>query len=309
MFNRQENDAPRQSYVSKFGIMASAGAIAVGLTAFDGYYTIGETERGLMYTFSKLTTTDSSQIAQPGFHLKIPFVQSVRKIPVGVNEVTLDNVNIYTRDSQDLDATISYQYQIPESSLIEIAKRLPTNDNIDSIVQNTIMQALKASFGKTEATDVPNERNEVMASATENANNLLFRDWEINVTTINMPNFNFNPIYQGAIAKATEMKAEAERARQEVEKTRAEAASALAKAEGVANAVRTAADANLYATEKAAEGQRLIVSVIGQENAPAYWFTEKWNGIAPVAIGGSNVSLTDLSTAVLPGKKPEPTMP
>lgn len=309
----------RDEYKQRLGfpvktVAGVAIASAIGLaTAFNSFYTVGETERGLIYTFSKLTTTDAGNIVQPGIHFKIPFAQHVRHMPVGVNEVNLRDINIYTRDSQDLNAVISYQYEIPESSLITIAKKLPTNDNVSSIVENTVLQALKASFGQTEATDVPQERNEVMKSATENADSLLYRDWNINVKTINMPNFEFNPIFKSAIANATEMKADAERARQEVEKTKAEADSAVAKATGQANAERTAADAalyvaqkradaQLYATEKASAGQKLLISVIGEDNAPAYWFNEKWNGVTPTVMGGSNVSVTDMSSAIVPSQ-------
>lgn len=322
----QNRDASRRGgYISKFALVAGAGALAAGITVFDGYYTVGETERGLVYTFSKLdadtvindNSSPKTDVKEPGIHAKIPFVQSVRKIPVGVNEVTLENVNIYTSDSQDLNATISYQYQIPEASLVDIAKKLPTNASIDSIVQNTILQALKASFGQTEATKVPSTRNEIMKSATANADDLLYRNWKIHVNAINMPNFEFNPVFKEAIANATKMKADAERASQDVEKTKAEAASALAKAEGEANSVRTTADAalyaqqkeadgTLYATQKAAEGQKLLIGVIGNDNAPAYWFTQQWNGVTPAVIGGSNVSVTDLSAAIIPSKAATP---
>ena len=291
----------------KFGFMVGGGLLAL-VAVNDSYYQIGETERGLIYTFGKLTTQETTDIKQPGPHFKAPFIQSVRRMPVGVKEVTHESVNIYTRDSQDLDAKISYQYQIPESSLLAIARKLAGNDSVESIVDNTVMQALKASFGKMEATDVPEQRDETMISAAKNADHLLFSNWKINVSTINMPNFDFNPGYKEAIVRATQMKAEAERARQEVEKTKAEADSAFAKADGEARAIERTADAKLYETQKAAEGQERLIAVIGQENMPAYWFNEKWSGIAPQVIGGTNVSVTDIAAAIVP-KGPAATQP
>lgn len=299
----------------KAAALGGAGLLAIS-AVFGSAYTIGETERGLVYTFGKLSAESTADIKQQGLHFKLPFVQSVRRMPVGVQERILDKVNIYSKDSQDFDAKIQYIYQIPEASLIPIARKLPSNDQIDSIVENNVLQALKGSMGKREATDIPSTRNEAVAEATVAANSQVTHAIGIGVNSMTMPNFEWNPTFKAAIAKLSEMKAEAKRAEEAVAKTRAEAESVAAKAKGDADATKAAADAdayskkaqadaNLYAMTKAAEGETKIIGAIGRENLSSYWFKETWDGKLPVAVGGSNVNLNNMeAVAAAAGRKP-----
>lgn len=291
----------------KLGSYVAGGLVALS-AAYSSFFTVGETERGLLYTFGKLSTNDTADIKKPGLNFKIPFVQSVRRMPVGIQERVLDKENIYSQDSQDFDARIQYVYQIPESSLIEIAKKLPTNDSIDSIVQNNVLQALKGNFGKKEATDIPSTRNESVAAARADADTQVKAAIGIGINSLTMPNFEWNPKFKESVAKASQMKAEAERARQEVEKTKAEADSAIEVARGQAESKKKLADANLYDLTKAAEGQRKLIEAVGRENLSAYWFKETWNGQLPHAVGGTNMAVTDVNAlaAAAQGKKQEP---
>ncbi len=225
-----------------------------------------------------------------------------------MQERVLDKVNIYSKDSQDFDAKIQYVFQIPESSLINIAKKLPTNDQIETIVENNVLQALKGSFGKEEATDIPSKRNESVAAARLDADKRVQDAIGIAIASMTMPNFEFNGAFKQSVARASQMKADAERARQEVEKTKAEADSTAAKAKGEADAKRNIADAELYALTKAAEGQRKLIEAVGRENLTAYWFKETWNGQLPHAVGGANLAITDMNSlaAAAQGKKQEP---
>lgn len=288
----------------KVGSLVAGGLLAVS-AAWSSFFTVGETERGLLYTFGKLSTENTQDIKKQGLNFKIPFIQTVRAMPVGIQERVLDKVNIYSKDSQDFDAKIQYVFQIPESSLIDIAKKLPSNGQIDSIVENNVLQALKDSMGKQEATDIPFTRNEAVAAAHTNADKQVKAAIGIGINSLTMPNFEFNPKFKEAVARTSQMKAEAERARQEVEKTKAEADGAEARAKGEAEAKKKLADADLYAMTKAAEGQTKLIQAVGRENLSAYWFKETWNGQLPQAVGGTNMTVTDLNalSAAAQGKK------
>jgi membrane protease subunit HflC len=304
---------PKKAF--KLAALGATGLVAVS-AIFGSAYTVGETERGLVYTFGKLSAESATDVKQQGLHFKLPFVQSIRKMPVGIQERVIDKVNIYSKDSQDFDARIQYVYQIPESSLIDIARKLPSNDQIDSIVENNVLQALKGSMGKREATDIPSTRNEAIAEAKNDANKQVTAAIGIGVNSMTMPNFEWNPAFKTAIGRLSEMKADAKRAEEAVAKTKAEADSVAAKAKGEAEATKAAADAeayskkaqadaNLYSMSKAAEGETKIIGSIGRENLSNYWFKETWDGKLPVAVGGSNVNLNSMeAVAAAAGRKP-----
>jgi len=284
-----------QQYFTPKRIAATAFASVAALTsvaaAYDSFFTIAETERGLMYNMGKLAANDVSDLRKPGLNFKLPFVQSVKKMPIGQQQIPLENENIYTKDSQDLNATILLTYNLPEANLINIARR---NPDYGRVLVDTVRQALKDSFGRKEATDIPATRNAIMRDATDNARTLVNNQLGINIQNITMPNFDYNNAFKSAIVRATQMKAEAERARQEVEKIKAESDSKRETAHALADVARTTADANLYKAQKEAQGIQAITGAIGEKNLPQYWAMQRWNGQLPTVTGGS-VPVVDVS--------------
>jgi regulator of protease activity HflC (stomatin/prohibitin superfamily) len=262
---------------------AAFAALMTATAAYDSFFIVPETSRGLIYNMGKLAAKDPSDLRRPGLNFKLPFVQSAKLMPVSLQQINLEKENIYTKDSQDLDANIQITYTLPEDKLVDIARN---NPNYGPVLIQTVRQALKDSFGRTEATDIPSTRNILMKDSTDNARKLVSDQLGIRIQNITMPNFEYNNAFKAAVVRATQMKAEAERSRQEVEKTKAEAESKREAARGSADAVKIAADADLHRAQKEAEGFRALTGAIGEKNLPAYWNSQKWDGKLPTVNGG-----------------------
>ncbi len=268
---------------SKKNLAIGASALALLVGVSSSVYTVPETYRGLVYEWNKLATSDTSELKKPGLHFKVPVWQSVKMMPVGQQTINLEKENIYTKDSQDLDAAIQITYNLPETKLVDIARN---NPNYDSVLIQTVRQALKDSFGRTEATDIPSTRNTLMQASTENARKLVDAQLGIHVQNVTMPNFEYSPAFKQSIVRASQMKADAERARQEVEKDKAQADSAREIAKGKADAAIQAArgEAEAINLRATAEAKRLDLEGAALARNPGIKelrLIEKWNGEVP----------------------------
>lgn len=286
----------------KLAALASAGLVAV-VGALGSFNTIDQNDRGLVYTFGKLSTKDKADIRQPGLNFKFPLVQEIRTTKVVLQEKILENESIYTKDNQEIHGNISIQFTVPEDNLIDIALN---NPNYEAIMVTNVRQALKDSFGKAEATNIASNRDAVMATASSNVKSSVADALHINVHKVQLPNFEFEPNFKAAIATAVNMKAQAESARLEVEKDKNKADSAIQTARGKAESTKLQADADyvratkeadgeLYKLNKQAEGQQRLAGAIGQGNLRDYWFNQTWNGQLPAVSGGQAIVSTDLA--------------
>ena len=78
--------------VGQISLLALLALLAL-ITVFSSFYTIKSTERGVLSTFGKI----SSGVIEDGLHVKIPFIQTVKK--VNVQQKKFDGTeNSYTRD-------------------------------------------------------------------------------------------------------------------------------------------------------------------------------------------------------------------
>lgn len=63
-------------------VIAAAAAVALGILALFGpVYTVGEQEQAVVTTFGAVTSTEEA-----GAHLRIPIIQSVRKVPTYITQ-------------------------------------------------------------------------------------------------------------------------------------------------------------------------------------------------------------------------------
>lgn len=286
----------------KLAALGGAGLLALA-AAYSGTTVIDQSDRGLVYTFGKLSSLTKDEIRQPGLNFSIPFVQEISKKKVVLQEILLPQESIYTKDSQEIKGNVSIQFRTPEDSLIHIALNNPLYQNI--LISN-VRQALKDTFGKTEATSIASNRDEVMIRASKNVKDTVENALGVEVSRIQLPDFEFEANFKASIVSAMSMKAEAEKAKLAVAKAESEADSSIQAARGRAESTKLqaeadfvkaqkAADGELYKLNKQAEGQQRLAAAIGQNNLASYWFNQTWNGALPTVNGGQAVVTTDIA--------------
>lgn len=279
----------------------AAGAAIVGVLLYDSSYTIEETERGLSYTFGSLDPQGPAEVLRPGLHWKLPFAQTVRLMPVDIQSLVMGQVRTYTRDNQEMTATLVVNYRLPGEQLVRIAQRNPDFiQKLDAMTQDRFKKVL----GVKESADISQQRREIVAEVTEDVARSALELYGIEVLEVQMPRFNFKAQFENAVELAaiekTKVKAQEQiRAQEAIKaetakiKAAGQADAAIEAARGKRDSIKLEADAVAYKIEregaaKAAASEQLAAALAQNPWLVQYKLAEQWDGRYPAFVGGPN---------------------
>ena len=140
--------------VGQISLLALLALLAL-ITVFSSFYTIKSTERGVLSTFGKI----SSGVIEDGLHVKIPFIQTVKK--VNVQQKKFDGTeNSYTRDVQTSEVQYTINYDLVRENVNNLIRNVG-DDYHNRIVVPFIRSAMKQAFGNFAATEIVENRDAV----------------------------------------------------------------------------------------------------------------------------------------------------
>jgi len=179
---------------SKFGILIllGFGLIILGLATF----TVNERELAIKLQVGEVVRSDY----EPGIHLKIPFIQSVRKFPKRILTISDRPDRIFTAERLALQVDFFVKWRIIDSVQFYIStggsQRL-ANDRLSEIIKNAIV----TEFGKRSVQEaISVERAELikdmLATASSAAQGLGVELIDVRVKQVEFPDDVRNSVYQ-----------------------------------------------------------------------------------------------------------------
>ena len=179
---------------SKFGILIllGFGLIILGLATF----TVNERELAIKLQVGEVVRSDY----EPGIHLKIPFIQSVRKFPKRILTISDRPDRIFTAERLALQVDFFVKWRIIDSVQFYIStggsQRL-ANDRLSEIIKNAIV----TEFGKRSVQEaISVERAELikdmLATASSAAQGLGVELIDVRVKQVEFPDDVSNSVYQ-----------------------------------------------------------------------------------------------------------------
>lgn len=253
-------------------IIVSTFIFIVAITVlFGSWYTIDQTERGVITTNGAITGT-----AEPGLHFKTPLIDSVNKISIQTNKyhTTMES---YSRDQQPASITVSVNYHINAGTVEKVYSEFQNVDNlIDRIIAPRVNQSTKTVFGKFSASESIQERGklnkEVFDAIASSATEL------VTIESIQIENIDFSDAYEKSIEARMLAEVGVQKAKQEWEQEKIKADITVTQAEAAAKAVKLAGDAEAYAIQKKGDALRSSPGLIQLTAA------QKWNGVLPTTM-------------------------
>lgn len=257
----------------------------VGITAlsvlFGTFYTVDQGELGVV-----TRTGAIHRVVDPGFHVKIPFVESVNTISLRTFTVNYDDVPVYSRDIQSADTRWSVTYQIDPSKVEFVYENYRTARNaIDVVLTPRFADAARSVFGQYNAVNVVSQRNQLTNDALEKVREAT-AGTGIVVTSIQMENVDFSAEYERSIEERMKAEVEVERFRQNLAREKVSADIVRTQAEAEADRVRFAAEAEAERIREVGEAEATAIKARGEalQNNPALIqliSAERWNGELP----------------------------
>lgn len=258
-------------------------ALIVLATVLSTAYTIDDGVRGVLLRNGRVIGT-----VDPGFHLKIPVVDSVVEFSVRDNAVIYDNIEAYSKDLQMGTLQISVSYRLPESEVANIYSNYGTEQNLlDRLITRKLMEQSKVVFGKFTAETSVNQRerlNSEVAAALQTS-----VEGPVIIRGVQFEDVEFSPAFAEANEKKQLANVAVETEKQALAKDLVTADRVRAVADGEADAKRAnaqaVADAILMEGKAKAESFALQAKALG-ENPALIELTkaERWNGTLPTTV-------------------------
>lgn len=236
--------------------------VILAIVLAQATYVVQPGFRGVEVTLGKV----SEEFKPEGFGTKSPFVTRIVSIPVRQITRALP-AECYSADLQQVNVSLRVLYRIPESSVVRIFKEY-SGDPFDSLIAPRVQEALKEVTALQSAEQIVKKREDIksksLIAAREKVGHLL------NIEDIVLENITLSKELETAIESKMVQEQEAAKARFTQQKAQIEADTAIIRAKGEAEAIRIRAEA-------IRDNPGLIQLQI----------VEKWDGKAPLVIGGS----------------------
>lgn len=208
----------------------------VGLILLFGSFTVVDAgERKVILRFGEV-----SRVLDPGFHLKIPIVESIRRFVVQTQKVERE-VAAGSRDLQTVGVTVAVNYNpLPES--VGIIYEEIGMDYVGRIVDPAVQDVVKASISQFNAEALLTRRIEVKEDVETRLKERLVRS-NINVTDISIVDFQFSAEFDAAIEQKVTAEQLALKAEQDLKRVEFEAQQRIEQSRAEAEAIRIQAQA------------------------------------------------------------------
>lgn len=310
--NNSDDAAPRETRLERerrqlrmiFKMVAiGASALFVIITALSSFYTVSPTE---MAGVRRLQTVITEHPVGPGFHFKIPYVDTVDKLQISQDSLLLDKLRIYTSDNQEVSISIGVTYRIPETSVLRLLYKLGKTGDVD-ISRNfhqIIGDRAKRVFAPRNTLKISDEREaiaiELQRVLTDTIRDLL----GIEVIDVQIPSINYSETFSDSVNKAVQAKNDAVAAENTVRRMRFEGEQRIVTAKADAEAEIARATAARQASILKAEGEAMAIKLAGDAEAQRIAArsaalkgavdvieltrAERWNGQLPSTMFGGN---------------------
>ncbi len=180
------------------------------LMASSSVFIIYEGQRGIVFQFSKIkrdATTNQMMVFEPGLHVKIPFIESVRKLDARIQTLDESPDRFVTSEKKDLMVDSFVKWRIVDFSTYYL-RTSGSVDNARDLLKQKVNNGLRTEFGhRTIKEIVSGDRDSIMAEALESAassrEELGIEVVDVRIKAINLPTEVSNSIYERMRAERT----------------------------------------------------------------------------------------------------------
>lgn len=227
---------------------------------------------------------------EAGLHLKIPFVQNTKLMNCQTQKLEVD-ASAASKDLQTVTSKIAVNFSIDKSTASSLYRDIGVNYQ-EVIINPAIQESIKAVSAQYTAEELVTKRNEVSTKMLTTFQNKV-KNKGINVTELNILDFDFSAEYNKAIEAKQVAQQNALKANQDLERIKIEAEQKVAQAEAdakakIANAQAEAQSLKLQKQEITPDLLKLREIEVQAELA------KKWNGQLPSTVLGDNIPMLNI---------------
>lgn len=234
-----------------FGVL---GILAL-ILFFGSFTVVSAGQVGVITRFGAV-----SRVINPGISLKMPIIEGSTIMETRTQKEQVD-ASSASKDLQEVKATIALNYHLRGEKAVEVFQNIGVDYKV-RIIEPAMQEAFKATTAKFSAEDLIGKREAVKQLAFNELRARLEK-YNIVVDNFNIVNFDFSADFNAAIEQK-------QVAQQNLERARTEAQTALAQAQGQADAQKKLKDSGSLTPEYL-----------------EFLAVQKWDGKLPNATSGT----------------------
>lgn len=208
-----------------------------------------------------------NRVAYPGLGMRIPIAEGVVRMDVRTLKDEAD-ATAASKDLQVVSSKIAINYHLDGKYAVDVYQNIGPNYK-DVVIAPAIQNIFKATTAQFTAEQLITQRESVRLQA-ENALTTQLAVYHVVVENFNIVNFDFSPEFNAAIEQKQVAQQQVETAKQRLAQAQVDAQSAVAQAQGQADAQKALKDTGALSPEYL-----------------QYLFLNKWNGVLPSVMGGA----------------------
>ena len=258
---------------------------------FANAYIVDQGEKAVVTNFGEISKTWSA-----GFHIKIPFVQSVKRYSVRVQKTVFGDedrvLSAYSNDQQIIENySIAITWNYDPTRIEDVYKYFGTSDDesvFQTVVSPTIQQTSKTIFGQFTAQTIVQDRAK-LDNALEHRIKEQLSKYPIQIISVQIIDINFSKTFENVIEQTAQKKQEIEKSKNELKRIEIEAQQQVAKAEAENKAIKLKADAEAYQISVKAKAESDAIKLKAEalkanKDLVDLKLAEKWNGTVPQTV-------------------------
>jgi len=268
-------------------VKKAAVALFVLIVLFSSFGTISAGSIGVRDRMGKVVGT-----VQPGFYVKVPFMESVHRMDVktrtinydknGTEGDSVDTSQLFgaSKDLQDVKIGVVVTYNVDPTKVVDIFSQYKSVEGYElTVLEPKVREIVKSTSAEFTAEELVTKRAEYSDKVTTRLAEI-FTEKSAILQNFSVTNFEFSAEFSKAIEAKVTATQNAEAAKNKLEQVKYEKEQAVVTAQGVAEAQR------IQAQSLAAQGGSDFVQLKA---------IEKWDGHLPSQmIPGSTVPFVNL---------------
>lgn len=178
-------------------------AIVVGIAAFSALFTVHQTQQAIVLRFGAIQHV----VAEPGLHIKVPFIDNVRYIERRVLNFDPEPERVILADQRPLivDSFSRYRISDPNIYIQRVSSERALLDRLGPIVNDTV----RAVFGDVNLTSVLSEERADLMNQVRDRVNQAAQDFGIEIVDVRIGRADLAPDVSESVYNR--MRAERER--------------------------------------------------------------------------------------------------
>lgn len=264
-------------------VAAGAAALILLIVFFGSWYTVDETERGVLLRNGALVG-----VVDPGLSFKTPFIETVKLISTQSQVSAYENLQAYSKDQQSAQLKVSVSWHVAPSDVAKVYTQFKDIEGIrDRLISRQVPTQVENVFGQFNAVAAVQNRVQLVNDISTAIKTAI--TGPVMIDSVQVENIDFSDAYEKAIEARMAAEVQVKTREQQLATEQVQAQIRVTQAQAEADAQLAQAKADAQATELRGRAEAEAIKARAQalasnQNLVELTKAERWNGVLPTTV-------------------------